>query len=139
MACPMSCSGKENNKNNKNIYTHEPLKATRMHRKPQKQAFLPQDPQVNRMTRSETHDGVSIRRVHAHCRSRRTLDPWNGVERLADVNVEDTRRVRVLASVLVRGGVVPAEVDQRTQVYQAGFVPNRAPHLKHRQHDVSAD
>lgn len=77
-----------------------------------------------------THNWISINRVHAHSGPWRTVDPWDGVEGLADVDVE-VRRL-LLLYIFIDSFVVTGEMDQRTQVNLVGSVPNGALHLQKR-------
>lgn len=77
-----------------------------------------------------THNWFSINRVHAHSGPWRTVDPWDGVEGLADVDVEVRRLLPVY--IFIDSGVVTSEVDQRTQVNLVGSIPNGALHLQKR-------
>lgn len=69
-----------------------------------------------------THNWISINRVHANSGPWRTADPWNGVEGLADVDVEVRRLLPVY--IFIDSCVVTSEMDQRTQVNLVGSVPN---------------
>lgn len=71
-----------------------------------------------------THNWISINRVHAHSGPWRTVDPWDGVEGLADVDVEVRRLLSVSVYIFINSFVVTSEMDQRTQVNLVGSVPN---------------
>lgn len=77
-----------------------------------------------------THNWISINRVHAHSSPWRTVDSWDGVEGLADVDVEVRRLLPVY--IFIDSCVVTSEMDQRTQVNLVGSIPNGALHLQKR-------
>ncbi len=64
---------------------------------------------VHCWTDAFTHNWNAINRIHAHSGPWRTVDPWDGVEGLTDVDVEIGRLVPVY--IIVDSCVVTGEMD----------------------------